>query len=452
LSIQSNPDLITITAGSTLVAIGGTTATVAIDNNDLTAVKATDNFQATAATVDAGVYDDGTSGMKTFKTYLAAAAAAPSAAGVKVFFDSISSYSVQGNSATATYTDTAVPTNTYVDSIFAVAFVEKNNATSTGRSTLQAATLVLPVKRDANGNDTALLTTAGQDAITIVNGNGGTKTFESLTGAVLTVDQLVAAINGDTTVAGLTVEADRDAFHEQLVTITYVTSDGTAATTSSTAGKLYYTYGTDPETGLPIAGQTADITSQAASGIASAIATALNGDTGAYVATATGATILITAQVSGSTAIDRSPLAHAFNTLSIHAGSPSTTLLLAGNDTDVKASTYAASNTTAIASNYFYLTSPHVLKSGVRVTVKNNSKTVSLPSMAVTVGTGSDAFEGNSSGVGAVAENLTTAMIISSATNSSTLDYVATFSQVESVVPVASTAGTTNRTGWLPAS
>ena len=237
LSIQNNPDLITITAGSTLVAIGGTTATVAIDNNDLTAAKATDSYQvATAGTVDAGSYDDGTSGMKTFKTYLAAAAAAPSEDGVKVFFDTISSYSVQGNSATATFTDTAIPANTYVDSIYAVVFEEESNASTTGRNTLQSATLVLPVKRDANGNDSALdIATAGTDAITIVNGNGGTKTFESLAGAILTVDGLVAAINGDTTVAGLTVQADRDAFHEQLVTVTYVTSDGTAATTSSTS-------------------------------------------------------------------------------------------------------------------------------------------------------------------------------------------------------------------------
>ena len=215
------------------------------------------------------------------------------------------------------------------------------------------------------------------------------------------------------------------------------------------AGKLYYTYGTDPETGLPIAGQTADITGQlGATGIASALATALNGDTGAYVATATGGTILITAQVSGTINIDRSPLPHAFNTLNIVAGSPSTTLLLAGAGADVVKSAQAASNTLAIASDYFILNTASVAKSGVRVTVKNSSTTVALPNMDVTIAA-SETFEGNSSGVGAVAENLTTSMIISSATNSSTLDYVSTFAQVESSVAVASTAGTTDRTGWL---
>ena len=445
LSIQLNPDLITITAGPKLLAIGGTTATVAIDNNDLTAAKATDSYQvATAGTVDAGSYDDGTSGMKTFKTYLAAAAAAPSAAGVKVFFDTISSYSVQGNSATATFTDTAIPANTYVDSIYAVVFEEASNATTTGRNTLQSATLVLPVKRDVNGNDQLLVST---DDIVIVNGNGGTKTFAP-TAAITTVDLLVAAINGDTTVAGLTVEADRDAFHEQLITVTYATSDGLAATASD-AGVLYYTYGTDPETGLPIAGVTGTLTTPDADGIATGIAAALNGDTGAYVATATGATILITAQVSGTIAIDRSPLPHAFNTLSIVAGSQSTTLLLAGDGADVVKSAQAASNTLAIASDYFYLSTAAVAKSGVRVTIKNNSTTVSLPSMAVTADASSDTFKGNLSGNGGVGENLTTAMIISSATNSSTLDYVSTFAQVESTVAVVSTAGTTDRTGWL---
>ncbi|MGY8868037.1 MAG: hypothetical protein ACKVJK_20725, partial [Methylophagaceae bacterium] len=196
LSIQLNPDLVTITAGATLVGIGEATATVAIDNNDLTAAKATDSYQvSTAGTVDAGTYDDGTSGMKTFKTYLGVAAAAPTASGVKVFFDNISAYSVQGASATAASTDTAIPVVAYnAPNIYAVAYSELNNATTTGRTTKQSATLVLPVKRQyINGNDAPLIAT---DIITVTNGLGASTVYKAATG-ITTVDHLVAAMNGD---------------------------------------------------------------------------------------------------------------------------------------------------------------------------------------------------------------------------------------------------------------
>ena len=184
-----------------------------------------------------------------------AAVAAPSTTGgVKVFFDEIDSYTVQAT-ATGTAADTAVPTVAYTAAnIYAVAYV--TGSTSTGNNVSQAVTLALPVTRDVNGNDTALDSDAAKDAITVVNGVGGTKTFTNST-AITTVDQLVAAMNGDTTVANVTVQSDRDAFHEQVVSIAYTYSNGAAATTSSAnggAGDLYFTYGTDPETGALIEG------------------------------------------------------------------------------------------------------------------------------------------------------------------------------------------------------
>ncbi|MDA9037209.1 hypothetical protein N9H53_00595 [Flavobacteriaceae bacterium] len=462
LSIQLNPDLITITAGSTLLAIGGTTATVAIDNNDLTAVKATDNFQASTATVDAGVYDDGTSGMKTFKTYLAAAAAAPSATGVKVFFDNISSYSVQGNSATATYTDTAVPTNSYVDSIFAVAFAEKDNATSTGRTTRQSVTLVLPVARDANGADKLLGTSGNKDEITVVNGIGGTKTFAYASGSITTVDQLVAAMNGDTTVPGVTVSAARDAFKQQYIQIAWTTSDGTAGVGSATVtgkDKIQFSYGTDPTTGAAIASQTTVAAGVTTSGIATAIAAAINSVTDAYQASATvNGRIKIVALTSNTLKEDNSSLAHAFNNLTIdQSNNGSTTFLFAGNNAKHILAASASSNTTAIASSLYNLTTPGTTYSGVRVTAVNNSDATNLGSMNVTVGIASQAFAGNSgtttdsfSGLTGNALLLTAGSnIVAASINSSTLDFVSAFSNVENPVSVASTAGTTNRTGWL---
>jgi hypothetical protein len=181
----------------------------------------------------------------------------------QVWFDNVAEQKVVDVNGVVTTTNpgdttAAAQIKANAGTTFAVVYVE--NAITSGKTVLQAQTFVLPVTRDANGADVAVSTTAGTDKITIVNGIGGTKSFEGLTtNTIRTVDELVAAINGDTTVAGVTVESDRDAFHEQIVTISYVSSDGIQEATSSTAGKLYFTYGTDPETGAAIATQTANM-------------------------------------------------------------------------------------------------------------------------------------------------------------------------------------------------
>jgi hypothetical protein len=336
--------------------------------------------------------------------------------------------------------------------MYSVVYVEKSNATTTGRTTTQRATLVLPTIKDGNGADLPISITAGTDAITVTNGGTGVKVFAGAsTNTLRTVDQLVAALNGDTTVPGVTIEADRDAFHEQVVTISYVSSDGIQETTSSTAGKLYYTYGLDPETGLAIAGQTADIAAGASGVLAASLATAFNGDTGAYTATATtDGQILITAQVSNTTSFDRSPIPHGFNTFTIVTGSPSSTKLMAGNLASVVLQAEATSNVTALASGYFTLTSAATTRSGVRVTVINSSTsvaaavsvTVSALSSVFTLATAADNLE-------ALAGPLGATTMVAASINSSALDYVAGFADVEAPVAVTSTAGTTDRTGWL---
>jgi len=471
LSIQLNPDLVTITAGATLLTTGELTATVAIDNNDLTAVKATDNYQAAstaaAPVADAGLYDSGTSGMNTFKVYLGVAAAAPAAGGVKVFFDNISEYSVQGSSATAVYTDTAVPAVAYTASnIYAVVYEEISNAVATGRITRQNMTLVLPIKRDANGSPTALNQTAGQDKITVVNGVGGTISFEGTT-AITTVDNLVAAMNGNTTVANVAVSSDRDAFHEQITTIAYTSSDGTAAAVTATVvsgqDKLYFTYGTDPTTGLPIATQATLIAGDTADDIADSIAIALNAATNAYNATGTNASglgkLLITANVSGTNLADRGPHPFAFQTLTIVTATDSTTVLLAGANAQHILAASSVSNTTAIASGLFNLTQSTAAYSGVRVTIKNTSTTLAANAMSVTfVGTSSVAFAPNVAllvnndviGLGTNAQGLIAGgNIVASTVVTATLDYISGFADVEDQVTPTNTAGTTDRTGWL---
>jgi hypothetical protein len=335
---------------------------------------------------------------------------------------------------------------------FAVVYVE--NAITSGRTTQQAMSLALPVMRDANGADQALSITAGTDAITVVNGTGGSKTFAGAsTNTIRTVTDLVAALNGDTTVAGVTVSADRDAWHEQIHTITYVSSDGIAETTSATAGKLYFTYGTDPETGAAIAAQTADMAAVNATGIAEALSVAINSATGAFTATfTTGGKLHIVAQVSATTSIDRGPTPHPFNTLAFNTDSASTTKLFAGDLTAVELQVEATSNTTATASGYFTLSSSAVTRSGMRVTVKNGSSSVSLGSMAAAISALSSTFKIASDAFGyykvdqhAVALTAGT-NIVAASIASSTLDYVAGFSDIEATS--TTTPVVTNRTGW----
>jgi hypothetical protein len=350
--------------------------------------------------------------------------------------------------------------------MYSVVYVEKDNATTTGRTTKQSVTMVLPVARDANGADKVLSLTSAGDEITVVNGIGGTKTFADNTTTITTVDQLVAAMNGDTSVPGVTVTAARDAFKQQYVQIAWTTSDGvngvgSATVAADTEDHIWFTYGTDPETGAAIASQTTVAAGATTSTIATAIALGFNAVTHAYQATATvNGRIKIVALTSGTLKEDTSSLAHAFNTLAIDtSNSGSTTFLFSGNEGDHILTAEASSNTTAIASGFFNLSTPGTTYSGVRVTATNDSTTTNLGSMAITTGATSQAFVGNagtttdsfsSLRTQSNAQGLTAGSnIVAASINSSSLDYVAAFSDVEAPVAVASTAGTTDRTGWL---
>jgi len=455
LSIEDNTSLTTVdfgTATKGLNTVGNTVAksvTVSIKNNKLTASSAKDSWQAsTAGTADAGSYTT-SSGLDGLQTYLDAAiplASAASTGGVKVFFDVITEYTLQ-TEENGTFTAQSVPTVAYTASnIYAVAYYEA--AATTGRTTKQSYTAVIPVAFDVNDNPNPLSSTSTNDNITIANGLGGSKTFGPTT-AITTVDQLVTAIDGDTSVAGITVTADRDAFNEQVYTITWVESDGTAALASDT-GVVYFTYGTDPMTGAALNLTTGNITSgEGSDALADEIAKALNTATNSYVATGTlDGKIIITANVSGTTDIeDYSPLSFAFQTLNIPTTVATTTLLWAGDNADHIVDASAASNTTAVASKMFTLSYTPKLRSGVRVTLQNTAGVQNLSSMAVTMSTGTNALESATSTSDVLTE-LNTSMIVAASINSNVLDYVATFDQIEA--PQAVTGlGTTDRTGWL---
>jgi len=455
LSIENNPALATVdfgTATTGLNTVGTTTAasvTVAINNNKLSASAVKDSWQSDAAgTADAGSYTT-SSGLDGLQSYLDAAIPLASSTGVKVFFDEILDYTLQ-SSENGDFETQSIPTVSYsASNIYAVAYYAASNAVDTGRNVKQSYTAVIPVLFDANDDPKLLSTTATTDNITIANGIGGSKTFGPTT-AITTVDQLVTAIHGDTSVAGITVTADRDAFNEQVYTITWVESDGTAALASAT-GVVYFTYGTDPMTGEALNLTTGNITSGEGSGaLADEIAKALNTATNSYVATGTlDGKITITANVSGTTDIeDYSPLSFAFQTLSIPTTVVTTTLLWAGNNGDHIVDASAASNTAAVASEMFTLSLSSKNRSGIRVTLQNTAGVQNLSSMAVTLGTGTSAIA-EATGTSDVLTALNTSMLIGSGVNSSALDYVSTFSQIESVVPGTNTSPTTDRTGWL---
>ncbi|MDA7807912.1 hypothetical protein N8971_00330 [Flavobacteriaceae bacterium] len=471
LDIHTNAKLATVSFPNLAAAGIGTTPDVDIYGNAFVATSATDNYDATAAgaaivtgttdgTTNTGSYAS-TSGVSSLKTWIdAAIAVGPTTTNspMQVWFDTIDetkTADVNGTITTGNPGAASAQDTTTEATLYAVVYIEA--AVTSGRSVSQAKTIVVPVAKDVNGVDKVLSSTGSTDTFTITNGLGGTKTFGYVASTITTVDQLVAAMNGSTVVPGITIESDRDAFHEQIVTISWTYSDGTAAQASSTLAankdKLYFTYGTDPETGAAIATQ-ATVTANSASGaIAVDIATALNAATHAYVATGSSdGKIRIAALVSGTLNEDYSPIPHSFNTMSVVTNVDSTTLQLAGANSEHIVAASSSSNTTAIASSLFNFSTSAVTTSGVRVTIKSASTTINS-SMTVTSSVLSSAFAGVYGGdagefVNANGLPLTAGSnIVGTGLSSSVLDYVAAFSDIESTS--TTTPQVTDRTSWL---
>jgi hypothetical protein len=204
LSVQTNADLASINFTG-LATIGGTTANVAIDNNDLKTTLVKDAYDATG---DTGTYETTTSGMNTAQTYLDAAIAAPGSAGVKVFFDEIDAYQTQA-SATAVYVDATVPTNTYVDSIYAVAFITANTAAAAVNATKGKVGFSVDNARVINGGQKVQITV---DGVALLAGGSGL-TYSSSTLVLTGNDTIdIAAIKdaahvSRATAAGVTIDA-----------------------------------------------------------------------------------------------------------------------------------------------------------------------------------------------------------------------------------------------------
>ena len=432
LNISENAQLATLAASDLKVA-SATSATVLVKSNNFTASKAADKFDAATATTDSGAYTS-SSGLSSLKAYLDDALAATTT-DIEVYFDVVELVQTQ-SSATATYAD-ASHTDAYTSTEENAIAYSKTTAAS-GIDVYETVTTVFPLNRNDFGvvddNEAA-------DGITLTNSIGSYDVIAPTGGQ--DVAALVAALDGNTGLgAGTTVTAARDSYNEAEYTISWTTSNSGVAATASAAGSVYFTYGTDPETGATISGTTDNIASAGTDGaVGKAIATKFNSVQSSYVATATENKIVITALVSGTINEDRGPLSHALNTLTIgnNVATASGSLLWAGAAEKLQSN--AGSNTTAAASSLYNLAITKAARTGLRVTLRNNSTTNADSGLAAAEKDSSDPM----TGVGVVLTAGTN--IIGSATNSSTLSYVAGWADRESSTPASTTS--VDRTGWL---
>jgi hypothetical protein len=363
---------------------------------------------------------------------------------IEAYFDVVELVQTQA-SATATYAD-AVHTDAYASTEENAIAYSKTTA-ATGKNVYQSVSVVFELNRNAFGNVTD---NAVDDGIKLTNAVGNYD--QVAVGTAQNVAGLVAALDGNTQLgSGTKITAAQDSFNEGEYLISWTSSTTGVAATASVAGSVYFEYGTDPTTGAKIVGTTGNVTTGGTghNKIATLIATALNAATNAYVATATNNKLLIAATVSGTTntaaanTMDRGPLSHTLQTLSIGTTvlTASGSLLWAGELNKANGATSGASNLTAAASNLYNLAITKTDRSGLRVTLRNNSLVIADGALAATEVAQADTMTARPI-ILAAGGNMTT-----SALNSSVLDYVAGFSDVQSQVAASTTS--VNRVSWL---
>jgi hypothetical protein len=486
LDITSNPKLATISGATALKDNGTSAATdVKIYANALVASLVRDTKEAPSATVVAGATSDTgsittASGIKDLDAFLTDAIAASGT--VSVWFDTVQKLEVQASYG-GTYTDTtssltapsAVPTSAEAadfssnyTGFYAYAYqldaVGGTTSTSGARNN-QFVTYTHDVGRNAaTYTDKALATNEG---FTIVY-TGGTTTWkqgDTYNGTtVSTVDQLVAYMNADSTLdaLGIDIQADRDAWHQTLLTMTYEKSatNGLANIAGVTSGTGNIAYNIPiTETGLasliyaPVAasGNGVDALSQS-------LMETLNKSGDAYGRPGdNGNQILVVRNVSGGSVSDRSPIPSSFSvTPVIDAAQTSTTVQLLN-------STGTISNTLAQGSNNFNFDVAETALSGIRVTLKNVgtgafATTVSLHATAVSnTAIKTDTSKISTGGLGGTHIDSTPDLLDSGnaptyANNANLANYLTTYAQITAGTTVTETAAvtavTTNRTGW----
>jgi hypothetical protein len=416
LNVSVNAQLETVDFTG-LATIGtATSATVDVKQNKLTASLAKDSYQAATA-ADAGSYTS-TSGLKTLKTYLAAAKAAATK-DIEVYFDILELVQTQA-SATANFVD-IVHTNPvaaadYVSTSRNAVLVSTTTPAS-GETVRETTTWVsAPVENSLNALETSI---AATESVTVTL--GGVAVQFGGSASVATVAQLVDAIDGATNWgSAYTVTAAQDAYKKSIQTVNYLAADGSTAATVHTAGNLYYSFGSTV-TGT-IALTAGDTNLDIVTALASAISGATPNKWNASVSGNDEVVIYNTVSVTGyPNELGTGGAAFPTIAFTVDAAQTSTTAVLSSN----------ASNTAGAASRTYFLNVQKDDLSGIRVTAKNNS----------TSSAGSFAIAENAANVSAFSA-------LASGTNTiGTFAQIAAFTDVADATP-ASTS-TTDRLGWL---
>jgi len=423
LNISGNTQLASLTAGDLKTIGTATSVTVLVKNNNFVATSAKDAYDATPATSDTGQFTT-SSGLNTLQTYLDAALLATTQ-DIEAYFDTVELVQTQA-SATATYAD-AAHTDAYTSSSKNAIAYSKTTAES-GSTVRQTVSYVWKAKVNALYGYPALGTGEGV-TMTINQGAVGVSASEvkGTPATLLTVDDLIAAINANTSFGGgVTLTAARDSYAESYNLLSYTDSSGNAETTASTGTIVWklgaYTEATEIGSGSD------------ASDIATAIAAAMTGTAVGgvgYGASASGDAIILTRLITNTTNYDRGPNTSDFPDISFDlANTTGTTIdLAAGVNT----------NSTGVNSDFFIgFTQTNV--NGLRVTIKNNSTSVAMSVVSVTsVGT-LGAFDPV---VGAIEPTL----LVSGTNMPGNASISSGFSDISDITPAETT--TKDRTSWL---
>ena len=203
---------------------------------------------------------------------------------------------------------------------------------------------------------------ATNDALTI-GVLGATKTFAAST-TLVTVSDLVAAINADTTFGSdVTITAAQDAYTKSYNKINYTDADGVAETVGSGAGTVTWTYGTASGT-ITLANN--DASAQLATKLAAALVATVSGYS-TDADTVSGTVIVSKTVTPAHTAEYVGPITFGSSEKFGFTINASTTASFGGAST-----AYAG-----LASDY-NLTVSKTNVNGLRITIKNNSTTVAL--------------------------------------------------------------------------
>jgi hypothetical protein len=415
LTVTGNTQLATINFEGLKDVGTATSATVNIQSNALVATTAKDSYDATATT-DTGKYTS-VSGMATLKTYLTDAMASDiTSKNITVYFDTIELVQTQA-SASANYAD-AVHTDGYSST--------EENAVAYAVTTAAAGTTVRETESfvwEGGVNSLRGYESLGSGEGVSITYGGVTKTWvEGATPAYTTVDDLITAINADSTFgSGITLTAARDSYAKSYNKISYTDSSGSAETTAST-GTVLWSLGT--VTGTATIGS-----GSSSSDLATVLAAAITGTVVSgvkYGAAASSSEVVLTRVVTNTTATDLGVNTGDFPNIAIDLGN--------ATYTTIDFATGVNTNSTGVNSDFF-LAFAQTNINGLRVTVKNNSTSVALAATVTAVSPGTAL-------VGVVPTEL-----VSGTNMAGNTSYDAGFADISTQTP-ASTS-TKSRIGWL---